>query len=301
MKSSKAVDVLEFEDFSSKSYNLPLQQNPKRSISLQKPKVIPPQITAQSKSPGKPPAIASRLIQKRKSVERKIEEMRKQKIEAEMKEVQSKPKISSRSRKLAVIAEKKILKDSPLLEKVQEIKYFTEELSKDKEPKQPAAFIKKSEVKHLCDDDEIIGIEEDIQLIEACLNMEKIRVSEVTYPATQEKTQDKISPQYQSSTFDSRPRAKIVAKVKEMGRKSLPTKDSKAPNRIQSNVLPRKIGMETPIKVINHTPQRKFIKKKTPEVIKQRSSSMGNLTQIQFAYRSLSPYQISIKRNIEDD
>lgn len=270
---------------------------------MQKPKVIPPQITAQSKSPGKPSAIASRLIQKRKSVERKIEEMRKQKIEAEMKEVQSKPKISSRSRKLAVIAEKKIMKDSPLLEKVQEIKHFSEEISKDKEPKQVAAFIKKSEVKHLCDD-EIIGIEEDIQLIEACLNMDKIRVSEVTYPAAQEKTQDKISPQYQSSTFDARTRSKIVAKVKEMGRKSAPTKDSKdpkVPNRLPSNVLPRKIALETPIKVINNTPQRKFIKKKSPEVIKQRSSSMGNLTQIQFAYRSLSPYQISIKRNIEDD
>jgi hypothetical protein len=209
-----------------------LQQNFKRSISLKKPKDTVIETSGRSKSPGKTSTVASRLIQKRKSVERKIEEMRKQKFEAEMKEVQSKPKISSRSRKLAVRAEKKYLGSEKTHQKPQKV------------------------VKRYCDE-ELIELEEDIQLLESCLNMDKPKTIDIGY-----------------NTITNKPPAPYYF----------------------STVDPRR-----PVKPDNKTPQRKFIKKISKKIGKQRSCSMSSLSQIQFGYRSLSPFQVSILKKNECD
>ena len=93
-----------------KTSHVPLQISTKRAASLLKRKESPLEVHAlEDKSSITPNNVANRLVQKRISIDRKIENMRKIKLEAEMKEVQSKPKISVRSRKLAVKAEKKIL------------------------------------------------------------------------------------------------------------------------------------------------------------------------------------------------
>ena len=61
-------------------------------------------------------ALANRLIQKRASTDRKLEVLRQKKLADEMKEVQSKPKILSKSRELARKAEKKIFADDIMIE-----------------------------------------------------------------------------------------------------------------------------------------------------------------------------------------
>ena len=189
--------------------------------------------------------------------------MRKQKFENEMKEVQSKPKISSRSRKLAVRAEKK-------QENVIEI---------EEKPVQ--------KIKHICDD-EIIELEEDIQLLEACLNMNKAKIVENDNSL---KINDPSL--YHFFTVDQ-----ISHKNSEKNCKMLKNnkvyKTNKNPNTtsIKSRIL-----TESPIKLVNNTPQRKFIKRALIKPVKQRSSSMGNLIGTHFSYRSLSPFQVPIKRS----
>ena len=260
------------DDNNSKSYNLPLQTVSKRAVSLKINKESPQQIIVlQSKSPAKSGNLANRLIQKRKSVDRKIEEMRKQKIEAEMKEVRAKPKISAKSRVLAVRAEQK---------------YF-ESVKKSEKPQK--------EVKRYCDD-EINELEEDIQLIEACLNMDKPKEKEVKYQSFP----GKIAPSYHFSTVDCiSHRGKDINEQKIIEKKTKAL--SKSPIIKSSEKVKRTITKEGTINTINHTPQRRFIKKKSNKEIKHRSSSMTNLTEIHFAYRSLSPYQVSIKRNVENN
>jgi len=67
-----------------------------------------------------PTSVANRLNQKKASTERKIEILRQKKLEAEMKEVQSKPTILNKSRKLAKKAEKKYLNEHKQSNSVEE-------------------------------------------------------------------------------------------------------------------------------------------------------------------------------------
>jgi len=132
------------EIFPSKKPEPNPQPSQKRSISAFK---IPSSVQhpSLSKSPGKKLTTAARLIQKRKSVDKKIEQMRKDKIEAELKLVQSKPKISSRSRKLAEKAE---------------FKYFKANVGDEILPNS----------QFMDDDEDLTGLEFDIRLLEDCLN-----------------------------------------------------------------------------------------------------------------------------------
>lgn len=66
-----------------------------------------------------PTSVANRLLQKKASTERKIEILRQKKLENEMKEVQSKPTILNKSRKLAKKAEKKYLAEDELIKIVE--------------------------------------------------------------------------------------------------------------------------------------------------------------------------------------
>ena len=66
------------------------------------------EISPKSKSVNSSVALANRLIQKRASTDQKLEILRQKKLDDEMKEVQSKPKILNKSRELARKAEKKI-------------------------------------------------------------------------------------------------------------------------------------------------------------------------------------------------
>lgn len=249
-----------------KNYNLPLQQSSKRPASQPKPQKPSTQVLSLSaKSPEKIITTANRLIQKRKSIEKKLEEMRKQKIEAELKEVQTKPKISTRSRKLAEKAELKVLTSS----KQKEI------------PK---------EQKTLCEE-EMIELEQDIQMLEACLNLKDSKFQTKTFE------ESKI-PIFESVSIERPQMQTIVARVKEMGRKSEnSTNKSHKVTRQLSLVKPRS---DSPAKIPHASPQRKFIKSKSPTIIKHRSCSVEPLSLFQFGYRSLSPYQITVKRTIEN-
>ena len=241
---------------------MPLQQSSKRSLSYKRSNEIPQEIIIpHSKSPIKSTTTANRLIQKRRSVERKIEEMRKQKIEAEIKELQSKPKILSRSRVLAVRAEKKTVASRP--EKPQH------------------------EAKIYCDE-ELIELEEDIQLIEACLNMDKTKVIQVDYGSKFPVVHNNID----DCVHNGAVKATESIKNPQASKK-------KTASRISGKSV-KKILVENSAKVVNTTPQRKFIKRKSP-AIKQRSSSMGHLPDMQFIYRSLSPFQVSIMRKVENN
>lgn len=241
-------------DNNAKSYNLPLQQIAKAPAAVVKAKS--PSRVLIPKSASKPTTLANRLIQKRKSVERKIEEMRKQKIEAEMKEVQQKPKISAKSRILAEQAEKKHSTITKLLEKPQQ------------------------EIKHYCDE-EMIELEEDIQLLEECLNMEKPKTSQIS-----ESFPKKSSYFSQFATMENMNHKEVRAKSPVILNKS----PAKPPSK-------RKVAEESPMRAVQKTPKRKFIKKNSSKTVKHRSSSMGTLAEINFAYRSISPYQVSIKRS----
>jgi hypothetical protein len=231
------------------------QPEGKRPISVQKVRQPPAQVlNPQSRSPQRQVTTANRLIQKRQSVERKLEEMRKQKIEAELKEVQAKPRISSRSRKLAEKAEIKILN-----------------------------IIKPKEVlndrKFLCDD-EMIELEQDIQLIEDCLNMKDHKSHVQTFD-------DK-----KVSIFDSL-NSELEKKDSLFYRAS--KNDRKSEGKVSSNSQVKRT--QSTIRSIPVPIQRKFIKSRSPTISKQRSNSMESLQIFQFGYRSLSPYQITIKRN----
>ena len=189
--------------------------------------------------------------------------MRKQKIEAELKEVQNKPTISTRSRKLAEKAELKVFNS---------IK--PKEIPKDS--------------KALCEE-EMIELEQDIQMLEACLSLNEQKYQTKTF-------EDSNLPMFETSSVDKPHFQTIVARVKQMGRKS----DSPV---VKSGIL---VSQETkkstmsPARVPNASPQRKFIKEKSPKVSKYRSVSMETLNSMQFCYRSLSPFQITLKRTIEN-
>ena len=190
-----------------------------------------------------------------------------------MKEVQAKPKISSKSRVMAVRAEQK----------------YVETVKKNEKPQQ--------EVKRYCDD-ELIELEEDIQLIEACLNMDKPKVTEVNYSSFSRK----IMPSYHFSTVDCiSHRGEIIKRKESPGKQNKNIKETVKPSgRPPIDKIKKPISKEASINAIHNTPQRKFIKKSPNGIMKNRSNSMGNLTEINFAYRSLSPYQVSIKRKIEN-
>ena len=239
---------------------MPLQRSSKRSQSYKKPNEIPQEvINPRSRSPTKFTTTANRLIQKRRSVERKIEEMRKQKIEEEIKELQSKPKILSRSRVLANRAEKK----SVVLRPQQEVKIYC--------------------------DDETIELEEDIQMIEACLNMDKTKVVKVEYGSKFPVVHNNIDEYIHNG----------AVKASENVKKTQNFSKVKTPVKTSMNSV-KKIAAESYAKNTNATPQRKFIKRKSSS-IKQRSSSMGHLLETQFGYRPLSPFQITIKRKVENN
>lgn len=194
-----------------------------------------------SKSPGKKLTTAARLIQKRKTVEKKIEEMRKQKIEAELKEVQAKPKISSRSRKLAEKAE---------------FKDFKERKIEGIFPSQQNWY-----------DEDLTELEYDIRLLEDCLN---------------EKSSKKIGSRGHVQTYEGSPIfesifSEVVGKNDEQGVK-------RTESLIKKIVVPSK---------------KQFGRSNSPVSDKKRSNSMENLIWMQFGYRSLSPYQVSIKRKTE--
>lgn len=196
---------------------------------------------SQSKSPTKKLTTAARLIQKRKTVDKKIEEMRKQKIEAELKEVQAKPKISSRSRKLAEKAEVKISKG-----KVIEGIY----------PNRQNWY-----------DEDLTELEYDIRLLEDCLN---------------EKSSKKVGNKGHVQTYEGSPMYESVF-CEADGKK-----DEQGVKRTES--LVRKIVVPG---------KKPFSRSNSPVSDKKRSNSMENLIWMQFGYRSLSPYQVSIKRKSE--
>ena len=190
-----------------------------------------------------------------------------------MKEVQSKPKISAKSRVLAVQAERKYFRTAKISE------------------------IPQQEVKRYCDD-EIIELEEDIQLLEECLNMEKPRIIGLDKLSSSKIT----TPFYHYITADQiRPREKEGKnRISASARKNKTDLTSKSPNKPpthNNNNVQRKIMTESPINFVKNTPQRRFIKKNSEKKVNQRSSSVGSLAEINFAYRSLSPYQVSIKRS----
>ena len=254
--------MTEIEDFSIKNYNSLLQRAEPRSISAQKPG--PTQVlNLPSKSPDRQMTTASRLVQKRKSVERKIEEKRKQKIEAELKEVQSKPRISSRSRKLAEKAEIKVLNV--------------------KKPRE-------STPNQLVFEDDIIEIEKDIQLLENCLNLNEKRIQIQTFE------EQKFS-MFESLNNEPPKRENSGGRVKVGERKSEQPALNKKSMKPPSHSVKR--GSANPVKIVTIPTQRKFLKSSSPTIGKCRSSSMENLASFQFAYRSLSPYQVAIKRTGE--
>lgn len=215
------------------------------------------------KSPEKTTTTANRLIQKRKSIERKLEIMRKQKAEAELKEVRNKPMILTRSRKLAEKAELKGL-----------CNVKTKEILKDS--------------KVMCED-EMIELEQDIQMLEDCLysNQEKLRVE--NFENGNLELQENVS--IEKSSLNN-----IVARVKQMGRKS------ESPAVKTGKFISKEIKkiVISPARVQNGSPQRKFIKEKSTKVAKYKSASMENLNSVQFCYRSLSPFKIKLKRTIEN-
>jgi hypothetical protein len=192
------------------------------------------------------PTTANRLIQKRKSVERKIEEKRKKKIEAELKEVQSKPTISSRSRKLAEKAESKVT---------------------------PMAKPRDTSIPKQVTEEDIKEIEKDIQLLESCLNLNEKKNSRTGFD------ERKIQ-MFESLTCDNQKKELVKHE-----RKSEPV------NKVLPHSKPPSSKRKVPL-----PPQRQFIKSKSPSMGKYRSNSMENLPTFQFAYRSLSPYQVSIKK-----
>ena len=245
-----------------KKFSISLNPDNKRPASAPKPPGAHAQVlNPQSRSPQRQVATANRLIQKRQCVERKLEEMRKQKIEAELKEIQSKPKISCRSRKLAEKAEIKILNIIRPREVFNEKKFLQ--------------------------DDDMMELKQDIQLLEDCLNMN--------------------DPVGHIQTFDDKNVLIFDTLDSELEKKSSYSKVTKK-DRLSENLRINKIRQagstsvkraQSSIRPVPAPVQRKFIKSRSPTIIKQRSNSMESLQIFQFGYRSLSPYQISIKRNTE--
>ena len=110
------------DTFSKKNINLPLQRGPKRASSQAKDKETRVETYQFDENySATPTSVANRLVQKRVSIDRKIESLRKQKLEAEMKEVQAKPKISVRSRQIALKAEKKFLGPNKRIQLLEDI------------------------------------------------------------------------------------------------------------------------------------------------------------------------------------
>ena len=256
------MKLTEIEDFSLKSYSISLNPEGKRPNSVPKPPGVPAQIlNPQSRSPQRQATTANRLIQKRQCVERKLEEMRKQKIEAELREVQAKPKISKRSRKLAEKAEIKILNIFKPRGVLNDKKYFH--------------------------DEDMMELKQDIQLLEDCLNMKDPRGHIQTFDDKKVPIFDSINSELEKKDSNS----KIIRKDRKSENSDL-VKVGQAGvssvKRAQSSIR----SIPVPI-------QRKFIKSRSPTISKQRSNSMESLNIFQFGYRSLSPYQISIKRNNE--
>lgn len=231
-----------------KNHNFPLHKSESRSISAQKPG--PTQIVNFMDKSIERPTTANRLIQKRQSVERKIEVKRKQKLEAELKEVQSKPTISNRSRKIAEKAESKI---TPL-------------------PKQRDNSLPKQVT-----EEDIREIEKDIQLLESCLNLKEKdkRVSLKNFE--EQKVQI-----FESQTCDHT--------KKDSSKNERKSEPSSKPMHSKPPSVKRKLPASN---------LQQFPKSKSPLILKHRSSSIEHLPSFSFAYRSLSPYHVSIKRTSE--
>jgi hypothetical protein len=139
--------------------------------------------------------------------------------------------------------------------------------------------------KTLCEE-EMIELEQDIQMLEDCLNLKETKFQTKTFeePAL-----------FESVSVDKPQMQTIVARVKQMGRKS----DSPLGKSVKT-VKQVKKQPESPARVPNASPQRRFIKEKSPKATKYRSVSMETLNSVQFCYRSLSPFQITLKRTIEN-
>lgn len=313
------------ENLSKKNFNLPLQKGPQRTTSHLKSREFPAEIlTSEENISTTPTSIANRLVQKRVSIDRKIESMRKQKFEAEMKQVQSKPNISVRSRNLALKAEKKLLGieeivpepknkrksvpnerkkiivktgggkkeidfekftfgvvsskfndgafmfNSNLIDKIQN--ELDEELIENKYKH----AIRKISV------DDIIEIEEDIKMLEKCLNIEK---GSEKSPASVKA--NNVSPLAMKSRY------RIIEKVKASSQVH-----KSAPKAARTTPINPRLPLEKSAEASPKLPPRRFIKKS--EKSNKKSCSMEAFNQVKFSYRSLSPYYIQVTRHKEN-
>lgn len=88
-----------------------------------------------------------------------------------------------------------------------------------------------------------------------------------------------------------------LGKVVNVERKSEPSAAAKRHTKPPSHSVKR--SSDSAVKVVTIPTQRKCLKSNSPTIAKYRSNSMENLASFQFAYRSLSPYQVAIKRTGE--
>ena len=323
-----------------KPNRIPLQVSSNRATSLLRGKESPSDFyLSEEKSSITPNNVANRLVQKRISIDRKIENMRKLKLEAEMKDMQSKPTILVRSRKLAEKAEKKLLdlkKTSTVAneQKTQNINltaknrkdlvikteneqksinldkdintaknestkvgndilfYHANALVKNDFFLDYSGGILKNQYKtdsKIVDLDEINEIEDDIKLLEKCLCIDtnNKKILEESKNTQQIK---KINEQPNNTNTHSK--------------FSIITKAKRELNSTYREPLIIQDDLQNPIHNVRVTPEinkiplknniRRFIKKRVKSNVK--SSSMQDLFQFKFNYRSLSPYHIKIAR-----
>jgi hypothetical protein len=141
---------MNFGSYSKKKIPVPLKTESNRSSSLIKQKEFPKEILIiESNNSKTPKCVASRLVQKRKSIDRKIENLRKLKLEAEMKEVRSKPRISIRSRNLALKADKKQSEKSTPVRKQNKSIDLLNELKQERVDTKLINYIKKNKSNRL--------------------------------------------------------------------------------------------------------------------------------------------------------
>ena len=311
---------MKLDEFSAKHFNQ-IEKEPKRPNSLLKNRKFPAEVFATNTKTSTPTCIGSRLVQKRKSIERKIENMRKLKLEAEMKEVQSKPKISTRSRKLAMKAEVKLLGDKKTENLVQQkfdeeklLKNFEKPEEKSKIVNEINKILEKNDVadhnlqmnKILSKDnffsndsfsikiskvlivEDLHDLEEEIKLLEKCLSIE----SPLVTPSEIKDIQFSKTPTETSKKFPRR--ISIIEKAKSNNR-VLAKSPCITPNSSKNLTKTPKNGENKPFQKI---PAQRFIKK--PLANKQKSNSMDLINQLKFNYRSLSPFHIQITRYNEN-
>lgn len=102
---------------------------------------------------------------------------------------------------------------------------------------------------------------------------------------------------FESLNNEQHKKESSLGRVKTVERKSEPSAVAKKHMKPPSHSVKR--GGENAVKIVTIPTQRKFQKSNSPTIGKYRSNSMENLASFQFAYRSLSPYQVAIKRTGE--